>query len=252
MGDDGAWIDAVGQAELVRSGEVHPVELVDAAIARIERIDAKVNAVVIRRFEQAREEARSHALADGPFRGVPILLKDSEPSAGDPWHQGSIVLKEAGVVAAHDSNAVARLRTAGFVFLGRTNVPEFCSWPSTEPVAYGPTRNPWDLNRTAGGSSGGSGAAVAAGMVALATGSDGGGSVRLPAAMGGIVGLKPSRGRISSGPDAGQHWGGLSTSGVLARSVRDVAAVLDVMAGTEVGDPYGPLGAGAAPVPARL
>jgi amidase len=170
------------------------------------------------------------------------VLKDSHPSAGDPFHQGSVVLKEAGHVAPADSFTVAHLRRAGFVFVGRTNVPELCSWPSTEPVAYGPTHNPWDLARTAGGSSGGSGAAVAAGMVPVATGSDGGGSVRLPAAMGGIVGLKPARGRVSSGPDAGQHWGGLSTDGVLARTVRDIAGVFDVIAGTEVGDPYAPFG----------
>ena len=241
MSTDLAWVDAVGQAELVRSGTVKPLELVDAAIERIERVDGEVNAVVIRRFEKARDEAQGD-LPDGPFRGVPMVLKDSHPSAGDPFHQGSVVLKEAGYVATDDSFAVARLRQAGFVFVGRTNVPELCSWPSTEPPAYGPTRNPWDLSRTVGGSSGGSGAAVAAGMVPVATGSDGGGSVRLPAAMCGIVGIKPSRGRISSGPDAGQHWGGLSTDGVLARTVRDAAAVLDVMAGSETGDPYAPFG----------
>src|SRR5436190_15797682 len=143
VGEDIHRADAVGQAELVRAGAVKPLELVDAAIDRIERTDATINAVVIRRFERAREEAQGD-LPDGPFRGVPIVLKDSHPSAADPFHQGSMVLKEAGYVATDDSAMVARLRAAGFVFLGRTNVPEFCSWPSTEPIAYGPTRNPWD------------------------------------------------------------------------------------------------------------
>jgi len=241
---DLGWMDAVTLAELVRNGQVSPLELVDAAIARIERDDPSVNAVVIRRFEQARAEA-SGELPDGPFRGVPILLKDDQQlSAGDPSHAGCRAVKAAGFVADHDGVVVRHLREAGFVILGRTNVPELCSWPSTEPLAYGPTRNPWDLERTAGGSSGGSAAAVAAGMVPLATGSDGGGSVRLPAAMCGIVGTKPSRGRVSAGPDLGQAWGGLSTSGVLSRNIRDAAALLDVIAGPEPGDPYAPFGPG--------
>lgn len=236
--DELVWSDATSQAERVRSGELQPIDLVDAAIARIEAVDDVVNAVVIRRFEQARREALGD-LPDGPFRGVPILLKDTAPSQGDPWHAGLRAAKQADYIAPADSHLVNRLRRAGFIVIGRTNVPELCSWPSTEPLAYGPTRNPWAPERTAGGSSGGSGAAVAAGMAPVASGSDGGGSIRLPAGVCGVVGLKPSRGRVSAGPDHGHRWGGLSTDGPMARTVRDAAAVLDVISGTQPGDPYG-------------
>ncbi|HEX7094849.1 MAG TPA: amidase [Acidimicrobiales bacterium] len=239
--DELTWVDATEQAALVRNGVLRPIDLVDAAIERIERLDPAVNAVVIRRFDEARRDARGD-LPDGPFRGVPILLKDHAPSRGDPWHAGSRAVKSAGYVATEDAYVVRRLRRAGFVILGRTNVPELCSWPSTEPLAYGPTRNPWDLSRSAGGSSGGSAAAVACGMTPVASGSDGGGSVRLPAGACGVVGVKPSRGRVSCGPREGHHWAGLSTDGVLARTVRDAAAVLAVMAGHETGDPYGVAG----------
>jgi amidase len=236
--DELEWMDATAQAALVRDGALRPIDLVEAAIARIEQVDGAVNAVVIRRFDAARKEACG-PLPDCPFGGVPIVIKDHTPSRGDPWHCGCRAVKDAGYVADEDSYSVRRLRRAGFVIVGRTNVPELCTWPSTEPQAYGPTRNPWDLTKTAGGSSGGSGAAVAAGMTAVALGSDGGGSLRLPAAMCGVVGLKPSRGRVSAGPHHGHHWGGLSTDGVLTRTVRDAAAVLEALAGTETGDPYG-------------
>src|SRR5213079_467078 len=166
MSDELALLDATAQAELVRQRKASPRELVDAAIARIERVNPKLNAVVIQRFEKARAEAAAPDLPDGPFRGVPFLLKDLIcHSAGDPYHAGMRLLRELGWVERHDTHLAARFRAAGFVFLGRTNVPELGPAPTTEPLAYGPTRNPWDTSRSPGGSSGGSAAAVAAGLV---------------------------------------------------------------------------------------
>jgi amidase len=229
-------LDATAQAALVRAGEVTPLELVDAAIARIEMLNPTLNAVIHERFERAREEA-PHA-PDGSFRGVPILVKDCDgPLAGEPYHLGNRLLKKMRHTADHDSYLLARLRAAGFVAVGKTNAPEFALLPTTEPTAYGPTRNPWDLERSPGGSSGGSGAAVASGMVPLAHGGDGGGSIRIPASMCGLFGLKPTRGRVSLGPE-GESWSGLVVRHVLTRSVRDSAAVLDVLAGAMPGDPY--------------
>jgi amidase len=234
---DPTWLDATAQAELVAGGEVSPAELVDAAIARIERLDPAVNAVIHPRFERARAEA-PHA-ATGPFRGVPMVLKDlTVRSAGDPYHAGTRALKNLGYVSDHDSYLTQKFRAAGFVVVGRTNVPELGSTITTEPVAWGPARNPWNLDRSTGGSSGGSAAAVAAGMVAVAHASDGGGSIRIPAANCGLVGLKPSRGRVSDGPDIGDTWMGATIEGVVTRSVRDTAAVLDAIAGYMPGDPY--------------
>jgi amidase len=232
------WDDASAQAEAVRQGRVSPLELVDATIARIEQLDPALNAVIHRRFDAARREAAG-PLPDGPFRGVPLLLKDLHcAQAGEPHHCGMKALKEAGWRADHDNAVVGRFRRAGFVIVGRTNVPELGTTITTEPAAYGPTRNPWNANHSAGGSSGGSAAAVAAGMVAVAHGSDGGGSIRIPASECGLVGLKPSRARVSKAPDAGEGWMGASTDGALTRSVRDAAAVLDVLSGPEPGDPY--------------
>src|SRR5438034_508338 len=246
MSDDLALLDATAQAELVRQRRVSPRELVDAAIARIERLNPKLNAVVTQRFEKARAEAVAPDLPAGPFRGVPFLLKDLIcHSAGDPYHAGMRLLRELGWIERYDTHLAARFRAAGFVFLGRTNVPELGPAPTTEPVAYGPTRNPWDTSRSPGGSSGGSAAAVAAGLVPVAHANDGGGSIRIPSSECGLVGLKPSRGRTSLGPDAGEGWGGLSIEHVVARSVRDTAAVLDAVAGYLPGDPY------TAPPPAR-
>lgn len=246
MADVPGDLDAVGQAELVRRGEATPAELVEAAIERIERLDPELHAVLHRRFERAREEARSAALANGPFRGVPMLLKDLlAHSAGDPYWAGMRVLGALDWHAESDTHLVRRLREAGFVFVGRTNTPELGSVPTTEPDAFPATLNPWDLGRSAGGSSGGSAAAVAARMVAVAHGNDGGGSIRIPASACGIVGLKPSRGRVSLGPDVGESWAGLTAELVVTRSVRDTAALLDVLAGAECGDPY------VAPPPAR-
>src|SRR5256712_8186317 len=182
MLDKIAFLDAVAEADLVRRGEITPSALVDAAIARIERVNPKLNAVIIPLFEKARAQAAALDLPRGPFRGVPFLLKDLLAySAGDPHHMGTRRLKQVGFVAPHDSNTAARLRAAGFVFLGKTNTPEIGTLPTTEPDAYGPTRNPWDPSRSTGGSSGGSAAAGAAGPGAAARAHAGGGCVCAPA-----------------------------------------------------------------------
>jgi len=245
MTDDFEWLDATAQADLVRRGEVTPSELVDAAIARIEARNPVLNAVITPLFDKARATAAGE-LPDGPFSGVPFLLKDAVAhSAGDPYHCGMQVLKEAGYVAPHDTHLVTRYRRAGFVILGKTNLPELATSATTEPVAYGPTRNPWDLDHSPGGSSGGAGAAVASGMVAVAHGNDMGGSIRIPASACALVGLKPTRARTSLGPDFGEYWSLTTHEHVLTRSVRDTAAVLDATAGPWPGDPY------TAPPPAR-
>ena len=245
MTDDLAHLDAIAQAQLVRDGEATPSELVAAAISRIEALNPTLNAVITDRFDAAVEEARGE-LPDGPFRGVPILLKDlGAAMAGEPIHMGAKFLKDADYRSPVDSHIVTRLRRAGFVVLGRTNTPEFGSTCTTEPEAYGATRNPWNTEHSPGGSSGGSAAAVASRMVPVAHASDGGGSIRIPASECGLFGLKPSRGRISRGPLNGEGWGGASTDGCLSVTVRDTAAVLDLLAGYETGDPY------TAPPPAR-
>jgi amidase len=243
---DGTWLDATDQAALVRTGEATPLELVEAAIARVEKLNPALNAVVIERYEKALVEAASPALPDGPFRGVPFLLKDAVAhSAGDPYHCGLRVAKDAGWVETSDTWLVERFRAAGFVIVGKTNLPELATSMTTEPLAYGPTHNPWNLDRSPGGSSGGAGAAVASGMVAVAHGNDMGGSIRFPASMCGGVGLKPSRARNTLGPDFGEYWAMTTHEHVLTRSVRDTAAVLDAVSGAGVGDPY------IAPPPAR-
>lgn len=233
-----ATLDATDQAALVRGGEVRPRELVEAAIARIESLDGLLNAVIHRRFERALVEAEAADPETQPFAGVPLLLKDaSAQQAGEPHHQGMAVLRDADFRESQDSWLVERFRAAGFVVLGRTNAPELCSMPTTEPVAYGASRNPWNVEYSTGGSSGGSAAAVAAGLTPVAHASDGGGSIRMPASCCGLVGLKPSRARITRGPLEGEGWGGLSTEGVLTRSVRDTAAILECIEGPGVGDP---------------
>ena len=238
-------LDATDQALLVRTGQVSPLELVDASIDAIERINPAINAVIHERFEQARAEAAGDP-PDGPFRGVPIVLKDMGcPSSGDPYHLGSRFLKRLKWRADHDSFLTTKFRAAGFVNVGRTNVPELAMSMTTEPLAYGPTRNPWNLGHSTGGSSGGSAAAVAAGLVAVGHANDGGGSLRIPASECGLVGLKPTRGRVTQGPDLGDSWGGALIDGVLTRSVRDTASVLDCISGYVSGDPY------SAPTPAR-
>jgi len=243
--DQPQWLDATAQAELVRRRQASPRELVDAAIERVERLDPALNAVIHPRFEKARAEADG-PLPDGPFRGVPFVLKDlSAYSAGDPYHGGTRLLRGLGHTASHDSYLTQKFRAAGFIAVGRTNVSELGTTITTESVAWGPARNPWDVERSTGGSSGGSAAAVAAGMVSVGHANDGGGSIRIPAANCGLVGLKPSRARVSDGPDSGDSWMGSTVQGAVTRSVRDAASVLDAIAGYMPGDPY------TAPPPAR-
>ena len=231
-----ARMDACEQAELVRSGQVAPGELVDAAIAAAERTNPAINAIIHPRYEAARAES---AAATGPFAGVPIVVKDLGCAiGGEPHHQGVRALKAVDFRAPHDSAMYRRLRAAGLVAIGRTNTPEWGSTITTEPLAYGPTRNPWNLDHSTGGSSGGSAASVAAGIVAVGHANDGGGSIRIPASECGLVGLKPSRGRVSLAPDTGESWMGSTIDGVVTRSVRDTAAMLDLLAGYEPGDPY--------------
>jgi amidase len=230
--------DALGLAELVRKAEVSPLDLVETAIAAIEDVDPRLNAVVIRHFELAREMAAS-APADGAFAGVPFLLKN----IGSNWQgtrlTGSIGFRE-NFVCSEDSEMVSRIKAAGLIPLGRTNVPENGWCIATEPRLYGPTLNPWNQAVTPGGSSGGTAAAVASRMVPLAEGSDGGGSIRVPASCCGLVGLKPSRGRITYGPPEVDIWFGSVYFFALTRTVRDTAAFLDVTAGALPGDPYTP------------
>ncbi|MBV8429679.1 MAG: amidase, partial [Solirubrobacterales bacterium] len=239
------FIDATEQARLVREGQASPTELVEEAIERLERLNPQLNAMIHPLVDQAREAA-ARELPNGPFRGVPFLIKDlSCYMKGVPVHEGMRALRDAGHVADHDMEITRRFRAAGFVTLGRTNVPELGILPTTEPVAYGPTHNPWDLDRSPGGSSGGSAAAVAAGIVAAAHASDGGGSIRIPASHCGLVGLKPSRARVTLAPDFGDVLGGLVIELALTRSVRDAAGILDAIQGPAPGDPY------SAPPPAR-
>jgi amidase len=216
-------MDATAQAELVHSGQAAPVELVQAAIAEIERWNPVLNAVVHERYESALKDAAATDL-EQPFAGVPLLVKDRHDCAGLPTWAATRYL--AGTEpATTDDPVVARLRSAGFIPLGKSNMPELGLMPTTEPHLYGPCSNPWSPDRSSGGSSGGTAAAVAAGLVPAGTASDGGGSIRIPAAACGAFGLKPSRGRT---PGAG--WGGLSVHGVITRSVRDTASILDMLA----------------------
>jgi amidase len=238
MADELARLDASAQAELVARGEVSPAELVDAAIARIEQRNPELGAVITPLYDEARQAAAGE-LPDGPFRGVPFLMKDIGASvAGAPFHAGMRFLKERGFRTPRDSFYTEKIRDAGFVICGKTNTPELGILPTTEPAAYPPARNPHDLARSTGGSSGGSAAAVATGMVPVAHANDGGGSIRIPASCCGLVGLKPSRGRVSLGPDLGAVNGGLVAEHVVARSVRDSARLLDCLAGAMPGDPY--------------
>jgi amidase len=220
-------------ASLVRGGELAAREVVSAALARIDDLDERVNAFVEVDAERALEAADAIEPGDErPFAGVPIAIKSNIPVSGLCMNFGSKFL--SGHRPGHSAYMVRRLRDAGFVVVGTTNMPEFGLLPTTEPRHSGATRNPWDLERTPGGSSGGSAAAVAAGMLPVAHGNDGAGSIRIPAACCGLVGLKPSRGRVSRGPDLGDSF--LACDGVLTRTVSETAALLDVLAGYEVGD----------------
>src|SRR5271169_525722 len=228
--------DAVALAGLVGKGEVSAGELLDVAIARAEAVNPKINAIVHKQYEQARATI-GKGLLNGPLAGVPYLIKDLAIfEAGEPARLGSSLY--ADFIADHDSSYTARCKRAGLVIMGRSSTPEFGISPSTEPRLFGPCCNPWNLAYSAGGSSGGAAAAVAAGILPVAHATDGGGSIRIPAAQCGLFGLKPSRGRVSMAPDAGEGWGGLSTGHVVSRSVRDSALMLDCTAGLEPGDPY--------------
>lgn len=231
-----ATLDATAMAELVRKKEATPLELVDAAIERIEKVNPKINAVVRPMYDIARTQAKGK-LPSGPFTGVPYLLKDLLAGyAGVPMTASSKFMQD--YVPAHDSDLVTKLKQAGLIVVGKTNTPEFGLAPTTEAKLFGPCRNPWDTARITGGSSGGSAAAVASGMLPAAHGNDGGGSIRIPAACCGVFGLKPTRGRISLGPDLGDLANGLVCEHALTRSVRDSAALLDATAGPSLGEPY--------------
>ena len=229
--------DGLGLADLVRTGEVHPEELLEMAIARIEAHDPTLNAIVTPMFEEARAAIRD-GLPPGPFRGVPYLLKDLILAAvpGVRTSQGAVLFQD--FVPTYETEIVSRYRRAGLVFVGKTATPELGLATTTESRLFGATRNPWDLRLSSGGSSGGSAAAVAAGYTAAAHGSDGGGSIRIPAAWCGLFGLKPTRARTPSGPEPGIGWGGLECIHALTRSVRDSAALLDATHGADVGAPF--------------
>ncbi len=229
--------DGSGLAALVAEGATTPEALLDAALQRMGRLNPELNAIVILADDVARRLIEA-GLPQGPLRGVPFLLKDLGAEARDfPSHEGSRLM--ANSTWDRDSALYERLASAGLVTFGRTAAPEGGIGPATEAAVYGrPTRNPWDLERTPGGSSGGSGAAVAAGIVPAAHGSDGGGSVRIPASCCGLVGLKPTRARLPDGPYAGEGWAGMASDGFLTRTVRDTALLLDLTRGPDLGAPY--------------
>jgi amidase len=235
--------DAISLAALIAKREVSAEEVLEAAIARAEQINPAINAIVHTQYELARR-AVAASLPEGPLKGVPYLIKDlGFFETGEPATFGSSLFKD--FVADHETAYVTRCKKAGVVFIGRSSSPEFGLNPNTEPRLYGSCHNPWNLEYSAGGSSGGSAAAVSAGILPVAHATDGGGSIRIPAAQCGLFGLKPSRGRVSMAPDAGEGWGGLSAGHVVSRSVRDSALMLDCTAGIEPGDPY------TAPMPER-
>lgn len=229
--------DATGLAGLISSGQVSAGEVLDAALEAVADANPRLNAVVSLMADDA-HRAVDQGLPDGPFRGVPFLVKDLGVSVSGSVTTSGSRLFAGGPPAAADSEIVARFRRAGLVLLGRTNTPEFGLCPTTEPVLFGPTISPLDESRSPGGSSGGSAAAVAAGMVPVAHASDGGGSIRIPASCCGLFGLKPTRARVTMAPDRAEGWAGMSTNHAVSRSVRDSAALLDAIAGAAPGDPY--------------
>jgi amidase len=239
IANDLASLDATAQAELIRKGDVSAKELVQAAIGAAQRVNPHINAIIHPRYEAAVAEAAASTDGSAPFAGVPMVVKDLGcMMKGEPYHLGSRGLKSIDHRAPVDSSLYRRFREAGFVAIGRTNAPEMGSTITTEPLAYGPSRNPWNLDYSTGGSSGGSAASVAAGIVAVGHANDGGGSIRVPASECALVGLKPSRGRVSQAPLVGEAWAGALIDGCVTRSVRDTAAVLDAISGYEPGDPY--------------
>src|SRR5829696_4968585 len=225
MSDDFAFMDAMDQAQLVNLGRVTSLELVDAAIERIEKLNAELNAVIHPLFDQAQKRAIGD-LPDGPFRGVPIVAKDSLPIGGAPRDMGMRFLQRVGYVDVSNSVLTQRYLDAGFIFVGKTNMPELGILPTTEPLLYEPTRNPWNTEHSSGGSSGGTAAAVASGMVPVGHAADGAGSIRIPASECGVFGLKPSRNRIASSSPVPDPTG-FGVDHVMTRSVRDSGAILD-------------------------
>jgi amidase len=241
-------LDATGQAALVSRGEVSASELVDAAAARLAAVNPTLNAVIHPSVDRARRAAAGR-LPDGPFTGVPFLVKDLiAHAANEPFHEGVRGLANRGFREDRDTRLVELFGAAGLVSIGRTNTSELGLLPTTEPGVYGPTHNPWDLSRSPLGSGGGSAAAVAAGVVPLAHSNDGGGSIRLPASACGLVGLKPTRGRVSLAPDYGDLVSGTVSESGITRSVRDAAALLAAVSAPQVGEPYAPFSAPRDPV----
>jgi len=244
MTDELISYDAIALGELIRNGEVNPTELLETTIQRVEKLNPKLNAVIHKMYDQARDTAENWSsaikagrTADVVFCGVPFLLKDLIAEyRGAPFHEGSLAVK--GYVSKVDSELVKRQKAGGLVIVGKTNTHEFGCLPTTEPALYGPTVNPWDPSLTPGGSSGGSAAAVAVGIVPMAHGNDGGGSIRIPASCCGLFGLKPTRGRNPLGPLFGDLGSGIIHEHAVTRTVRDSAALLDVTSGPDVGDPY--------------
>ena len=235
-----AFTDAVALADIVRRGDASPLEIVDASITRIEALNPTLNAVIRERFDQARAEAAG-ARPEGPFRGVPILFKDLGCEVAEaPLHEGMQYLKDADYRATRTDALAQRFIDAGFICIGRTNTPELGLVPTSEPDAYGATHNPWRNGHTSGGSSGGSAAAVASGMVAVAHANDGGGSIRIPASACGLVGLKPTRGRVPISGIGNEISSFLIAEGVVTRTVRDTAAILDALSAARPGAPTQP------------
>ncbi|MFZ5734056.1 MAG: amidase [Pseudomonadota bacterium] len=227
--------DGLGLATLVKKGEVSATELLDEAIARTEAVDPKINAVVVRHYDYARQQI-ANGLPEGPFTGVPFLMKDLNTIAGTVTTSGASLFRN---FVAPSSNTISkRFIAAGVTVFGKSATPEFGLMPTTETRLFGPTRNPWNLDHSSGGSSGGAGAAVAARILPVAHATDGGGSIRIPASACGVFGLKPTRARTPLGPDRGEGWGGFAAGHVVSISVRDSAAMLDAIHGPETSSPY--------------
>ncbi len=228
--------DAISLAELIKNKQVTPQELLETAIKRAEEINPKINGIVTQLYDLGKQQIQSLNL-NAPLAGVPFLMKDLGPELkGVRYTGGSGILKDN--ISKENSVVTDRMLAAGLVIFGKTNAPEFGLTPWTEPLLFGPCRNPWNLNHTTGGSSGGSAASIAAGIVPMASANDGGGSIRIPASCNGLFSMKPTRGRVSLGPQFGEGWGGLGSEGVISRSVRDSAIYLDMVQGASAGDPY--------------
>jgi len=228
--------DATALAEMVRKKEVSPSELLDLAIKRTEEVNPKINAVVTKLYDEGKQQLENTD-ANAPFSGVPFLLKDVDTQLkGTRFTSGSRILKDN--ISTENSEVVNRIQKAGLIIFGKSNTSEFGLTPFVEGKLLGTCRNPWNTNHTSGGSSGGAGASVAAGIVPMAFASDGGGSIRIPASCNGLFGIKPSRGRITNGPQLGEVWSGAVCTGIISRSVRDAAAYIDAVQGEYKGDPY--------------